>query len=115
MEVFIMAIMMICGPVCWPLGPMVGDGIALGMLALAGVIFSLAMLIDCLKRPPRKFVHPLTKNGEYDKLIWAAVIVLSLFGGQIGFFHIRWSYFLGTIVYFIVVKQAKTKKAKKED
>ncbi|MCJ7640155.1 MAG: hypothetical protein MUO70_09880 [Euryarchaeota archaeon] len=115
MEVFIMAITMLCRPVCWPLGPIVGDEIVLGTMAVAGIIFSLAMLIDCLKRPARRFLHPLTKNGEYDKLIWAAVIVLSLFGGQIGLFHLRWSYFLGAIVYFFVVKQAKTKKAKKED
>jgi len=110
-KVFIMAILMACEPVCWPLG----GGVILGILAIAGVVFSVVMLIDCLKRPARKFPHPLTKNGEYDKLIWAAVIVLSLFGGQIGLFHIRWSYFLGAIVYFFVVKQAKTKKAEKKD
>jgi hypothetical protein len=93
---FSMIIAMICRPMCWPPGPMVGDKLTLEMLALAGVIFSLAMLIDCLKRPARKFVHPLTKNGEYDKLIWAAAIVASL-----------WFYFLGAIVYFFVVKKTK--------
>ncbi len=107
--------MTICRPMCWSYGPMVGCEPTLKLLALAGVIFSLAMLIDCLKRPARKFVHPLTKNGEHDKLIWAAALVLSLFGGQIGLFHIKWSFFLLAIVYFIVVKLAKTKKAKKED
>jgi hypothetical protein len=110
-----MAIMMICRPVCWPLGPIVAGEIFLGTLTVAGIIFSLAMLIDCLKRPARRFLHPLTKNGERDKLIWAAVIVLSLYGHQIGLFHIRWFYFLGAIVYFFVVKQAKTKKAEKKD
>ncbi|MBA7706616.1 hypothetical protein ES703_115471 [subsurface metagenome] len=104
LEVFIMAIGMICRPVCWPLGPMVGGGVILGILAVAGVVFSLVMLIDCLKRSAKRFPNPLTKNGEYDKLIWAAAIVLSL-----------WFYFLGAIVYFFVVMRAKAKKAEKED
>jgi cytochrome c-type biogenesis protein CcmH/NrfF len=99
MEVLIMAILMTYGSTCWPLRPMVGGGIILWILAVAGVIFSLVMLIDCLKRPTRRFPHTLTKNGEYDKLIWAGAIVLSL-----------WFYFLGAIVYFFVVMQAKTKK-----
>ena len=84
----------------WPLGPIVSSRIILGVLAVAGVVFSVVMLIDCLKRPAKKFANPLTKNGEYDKLVWAAVIVLSL-----------WFYFLGAIVYFFVVKQNKAKKA----
>jgi len=99
-----MVIAMICRPVCWPLGPMVGGGVILGILAVAGVVFSLVMLIDCLKRSAKRFPNPLTKNGEYDKLIWAAAIVLSL-----------WFYFLGAIVYFFVVMRAKAKKAEKED
>jgi len=53
------------------------------LLAIAGVVISIVMLIDCLKRPASKFYHPLTKQGQYDKLILAA-IVLSL-----------WFYFLG--------------------
>jgi len=80
----------------WPMGPVFGAGLLIGLLAIAGVIFSLVMLIDCLKRPASKFLNPLTKNGEYDKLIWAAAIVVSL-----------WFYFLGAIVYFFVVKKAK--------
>ncbi len=91
-----MAILMTHGPVCWPLG---GGGIICGILAVAGVVLSLVMLIDCLKRPAGKFPNPLTKNGEYDKLIWAGAIVLSL-----------WFYFLGAIAYFFVVMQAKAKK-----
>jgi hypothetical protein len=82
----------------WPLGPIVSGRIILGILAVAGVVFSLVMLIDCLKRPAKKFPNPLTKNGEYDRLIWAAAILISL-----------WFYFLGAIVYFCVVKQAKDK------
>ena len=85
----------------WPMGPIFGVGVLLGLLAIAGVVFSLVMLIDCLKRPGDKFLNPLTKNGEYDKLIWAAAIVASL-----------WFYFLGAIVYFFVVKKAKPEKGK---
>lgn len=82
----------------WPLGPIVSVRIILGVLAVAGVVFSVVMLIDCLKRPAQKFLNPLTKNGEYDRLVWAAAIVLSL-----------WFYFLGAIVYFFVVMRAKGK------
>jgi len=80
----------------WPMGPVVGAGVLLVLLAIAGVIFSLVMLIDCLKRPASQFVYPLTKNGEHDRLIWAVAIVLSF-----------WFYFIGAIVYFFVVKNAR--------
>ncbi len=53
----------------WPIKPIFGIEGLLGVLAIAGVIFSLVMLIDCLKRPVSEFYHPLTKEGEYDKLI----------------------------------------------
>ena len=69
------------------------------LVAVAGVIFSLLMLIDCLKRPASGFANPLTKEGVHDKLIWAAAIVASL-----------WVYFLGAVVYFFVVKRAKAEK-----
>jgi len=78
------------------MGPVVGAGVLLALLAIAGVIFSLVMLIDCLKRPASQFVYPLTRNGEYDKLIWAIAIVASF-----------WFYFIGAIVYFFVVKNAR--------
>ena len=87
-----------CGLPCWPLGPVFDAGVLAGLVAAAGVVFSVVMLIDCLKRPVSGFVSPLTKDGGYDKLIWAAGIVLSL-----------WFYFLGAIVYFFVVKRAKPK------
>ena len=80
----------------WPIRPIFGIQALLGILAVAGLIFSLIMLIDCLKRPASKFYHPLTKEGEYDKLIWAAAIALSLS-----------CYCLGAIVYFFVIKIAK--------
>ena len=80
----------------WPIRPIFGIQALWIILAVAGVIFSLIMLIDCLKRPTSKFYHPLTKEGEYDKLIWAVAIALSLS-----------FYFLGAIVYFFVIKIAK--------
>jgi len=95
-----MVIATVCRFPWWPLAPVFGAGILVSLLAIAGVVFSLVMLIDCLKRPGDKFLNPLTKNGEYDKLIWAVVIVASL-----------WFYFLGAIVYFFVVKKAQPKKS----
>lgn len=90
-----MVIAMACRLPLWPLGPIVGCHILAALLAIAGVVFSLIMLVDCLKRPSSKFYRPLTKDAQYDKLIWAGAIVLSL-----------WFYFLGAIVYLFVVKTA---------
>ena len=100
LEVFVMDMATICRFPCWPLAPVFGSGIFVTLLAIAGVILSLVMLIDCLQRPREKFLNPLTKNGEYDKLIWAVAIVASL-----------WIYFLGAIAYFFVVKRAKPEKS----
>jgi hypothetical protein len=75
---------------------MLGVPLWSGLLIVAGVVFSVVMLIDCLKRKPVDFVNPLTKNGEYDRLIWAGAIFLSL-----------WFYCVGAIVYFFVVKRSK--------
>ena len=80
----------------WPIRPIFGIKAIWGILAVTSVIFSLVMLIDCLKRPTSKFYNTLTKDGEHDKLIWAAAIALSL--------HF---YCLGAIVYFFVIKTAK--------
>ena len=87
---------MICRFPWWPMGPVFGVDVFWDLLRIAAVIFSIIMLIDCLKRPTSKFLYPLTKNGEYDKLIWGAAILLSM-----GF------YCAGAIVYFFVVKRAK--------
>ena len=87
---------LVCRFPFWPMAPIVGAGVLAALLGIAGIVFSVVMLIDCLKRPVSKFYHPFTKEAEYDRLIWAAAIVLSL-----GF------YFLGAIVYFFVVKRAK--------
>ena len=91
-----MIMAMVYGVSCWPMPPLPGCRVLGVILAVAGLIFSIVMLIDCLKRPASKFYNPLTKNGEYDKLIWAAAIIASL-----------WLYLLGTIVYFFVVRRAK--------
>ena len=80
----------------WPVRPLFGFEAMWGVLAILGVIFSVIMLIDCLKRPTSKFYQPLIKEGEYDKLIWAAAIVLSLS-----------FYFVGAIAYFFVIQRAK--------
>ena len=84
-----------CNVPCWPLVPFVGCGLLMAILWVAGLIFSLVMVVDCLKRPNSQFYNPLTKDGEYDKLIWAAAIVVTL-----------WFNFIGAIVYYFVVKRA---------
>lgn len=94
--VFVMIMFTGCRIPFWPMVPILGAGIFVVLLAIAGIVFSIFMLIDCLKRPASKFYYPLTKEGQYDKLIWAAAIVFSL-----------WFYFLGAIVYLFVVKTAK--------
>jgi len=91
-----MIMQLVCRFPFWPMAPIFGAGVLAAMLAIAGVVFSIVMLVDCLKRPASKFYYPLTKGAEYDRLIWAGAILLSL-----GF------YFIGAIVYFVVVKRAK--------
>lgn len=90
-----MSIIAHCTLPMWPVS-FFGAKFFMGILAIAGIVFSLIMLIDCLKRPGEKFYNPLTKTGEYDKLIWAAAIIVSLS-----------FYFLGAIAYYFVVKRAK--------
>lgn len=80
----------------WPLGPILPVKILLVTLAVTGMIFSIVMLTDCLKRKASEFPNAITKNAEYDKLIWAVGIIISL-----------WFYFLGAILYFFVVKKSK--------
>ena len=82
----------------WPMGPFFSAQTMTGFLAVAGLVFSIIMLIDCLKRNPGDFSSPLTKNGEYDKLIWALGIVLTFS-----------FYFVGSIVYFFVVFRSRPK------
>ncbi len=91
-----MIMALVCKFPFWPRVPIFGVEDLPVLLAIAGIIFSIVMLIDCLKRPASKFYYPLTKEAEYDRLIWALAIGLSL-----GY------YFIGAIVYFVVVKRAK--------
>lgn len=76
----------------WPLRPHVAFNYLSGLLILAGIVFTIFMLIDCLKRRPDQFPHPLSEGGRYDKIIWAVAMALSLS-----------LYFVGPIVYFFVV------------
>ncbi len=85
----------------WPINSI--NGLA-GILALAGAVFSIVMLIDCLKRNPRQFSNPFTKNAKYDRIIWALAILLSFS-----------YYFIGAVVYFFVVKQEKSEPDQNKD
>ena len=97
LEVFVMVMALTCKLFpCWPIVPLLGGGVLLFLLGIAGAVFSIVMLIDCLKRPVSKFYYPLTKGAEYDKLIWAAAILLSFS-----------FYFVGAIVYFFVIRRGK--------
>lgn len=95
-----MIMALVCRFPFWPVAPIFGAGVLSALLVIAGVVFSIVMLIDCLKRPESKFYYPLTKGAEYDRLIWAGAILLSL-----------GCYFVGAIVYFFVVQRAKPEAA----
>jgi hypothetical protein len=84
----------------WPVRPLFGIHALWDVLAVVGIVFSIIMLIDCLKRPASKFYHPLSHEGKYDKLIWAGAIALSLS-----------FYCAGAIAYFFVIKRAKPENA----
>ncbi len=84
----------------WPLNPkvLVGAGaLAIGILGIIGLIFSLVMLIDCLKRNHEDFGNIFTKDGQFDKIIWAIAIIITALP----------FYFAGAIVYYFVVKKQK--------
>ena len=80
----------------WPMRPVFGFEGVVSLLALVGVVCTVIMLIDCLKREPKQFSNPISPEGKYDKIIWALAMALSLS-----------LYFLGTIVYFFVVYRSK--------
>lgn len=80
----------------WPIRPEFAAHYMGFLLALAGIVVTVIMMIDCLKRNPEQFAHPISKNAEYDKIIWALAMGISLS-----------FYFIGTIVYFFVVFMAK--------
>jgi prolipoprotein diacylglyceryltransferase len=68
--------------------------IMLGLLVLAGFVFSIWMLVDCVKREHSNFKKTFTKEGEYDKIIWVVFIFVG-----ISLFH------FGAILYFFLVKK----------
>ena len=80
----------------WPVRPVFAFESLAGLVMLAGFVFTIIMLIDCLKREPQQFTHMISTEGKYDKIIWALAIVLSLS-----------FYFIGTIVYFFVVYRGR--------
>ena len=80
----------------WPMRPVFAFDSLTNLLALAGVVCTIIMLIDCLKRESKQFANPISTEGKYDKIIWALAMALSLS-----------LYFLGTIVYFFVVYRSK--------
>ena len=59
------------------------------ILVVAAAVFWLYMLIDCLKRPDKKFPN----KGGNERLIWVLVIV---------FLNI-----IGALLYYFLVKAAK--------
>lgn len=69
--------------------------LTLGILGIGGLVFSVWMFIDCLKREHNGFKNTFTKDGEYDKIIWAIII----FAGMSFFF-------LGAILYYFLVKKS---------
>lgn len=64
------------------------------LLYIVGFVFSIIMLIDCLKREHSSFKNTFTKDGEYDKIIWTIFIIVSM-----------WLFHLGAILYFFIVKR----------
>ena len=84
----------------WPFSTVVCSVVG-GLLMVAGVVFSIVMLIDCLLREAKDFENPLTEGGKYDRLIWAGAILISL-----RFF------FVGAIVYLFVVRVGRSKSKK---
>lgn len=65
------------------------------LLYIAGIVFSILMFIDCLKRDLNQFKPTFTATGEYDKIIWVIIIVVGFF-----FLHI------GAILYFFIVRKS---------
>ena len=73
-------------------------------LWLIGFVFSIIMLIHCLRRNHDDFQNTFTKSGEYEKVIWAALIILSFY-----------FFFVGAILYYFVVKRGESREASKEE
>lgn len=69
--------------------------LTIALVGIAGFVFSVWMFIDCLKREHSAFKNTFTKDGEFDKIIWAVII----FAGM-SFFY------LGAILYYFLVKKS---------
>ena len=82
----------------WPVKPFFNLESMAGLVALVGIVFTVIMLIDCIRREPAEFGHPISGGGKYDKIIWSLAMVMSLS-----------LYFLGTIVYFFTVYRGSRK------
>lgn len=67
----------------------------IGALYVVGIVFSIIMLVDCLKREHTDFKTTFTKNREYDKIMWTIFIIVGVF-----------LYHLGAILYFFLVKKS---------
>ncbi len=70
-------------PISWPL-PRFG-GISFGTLVFIGWAW---MLVDCLSRPFRDFRLLFTRNPEYEKWIWIAIVLLASWVGALAYFVI---------------------------
>ena len=62
----------------------------LALLTIAGYLFWIWMLLDCLKREPGKFGTFFTKTGDLDKVVWFAFLVVSIFVGAIAYWYFIW-------------------------
>lgn len=49
----------------------------IGLVMLAFVLFSIAMLVDCLKRPASEFGGIIFQDPQYEKLAWIIVIIFT--------------------------------------
>ena len=67
-----------------------------GLFYVGGFVFSIIMFIDCLRREHSSFKNTFTKDGEYDKIIWALLILVGM-----SIFH------LGAILYFFIVRKGE--------
>ena len=62
-----------------------------GLIGIAGFIFWVWMIVDCLSRLPLDFKLLFTTEHKYEKWIWLGVVVLA--------------FPVGAIVYFLIIRQ----------
>lgn len=74
---------------------MSGVSLLIAICIIALLVFSALMFLDCIIRKKSDFKDTFgVQNGEYDKLIWLLIIILSaeLFG-------------IGAIAYYFLVRK----------